>query len=86
MAAEKLSATIDSETFHQFEQVRKVMGFENRSQAVQTALKHFTRELMMKRLEQEAKEAKGTQTQKEVSEFIKASEEFQGEALESKFG
>lgn len=81
MSAQKLSATIDPHVFSHFEQMRKAMGFRSRSKAVQVALKHFTQELMMRKLEQECKEAKGDQ--REVSEFIEASEELQGEALKS---
>lgn len=81
MPVQKLSATIDSETLDHFEQVRKNMGFKNRSKAVQAALKHFTHELKLKKLEKEYAEARG-----ELSKLIEASKELQGKALESKFG
>lgn len=84
MSTRKLSATIDPQVFTYFEKMRKTMGFRSRSKAVEVALKRFTQELMMEKLEQECKGAK--EAQGEVSEFIEASEEMQGEALKNILG
>ena len=76
----KVSASIDSDLYELFEDLRQEYGEDNRSKEIQKALEMRIKQWKRQKLEEQCKEAK-----REMGSFVEDSYEAQGEALRSKF-
>lgn len=76
---EKVTASIDSNVLHSFEEMRKKYGKDNRSKEIQKAIEMRLKQWKRQEFEKECEEAS-----REIGFDIRESYEVQGEALESR--
>lgn len=75
----KVSASIDSDLYELFEDLREEYGEDNRSKEIQKALKMRVKQWKRQKLEEQCKKV-----ERGISSFVEDSYEAQGEALRSK--
>ena len=75
----KVSASIDSDLYERFEELREEYGESNRSKEIQKSLEARVKQWKRRQLEEQCREAEG-----ERGTFVKDSYEAQGDALRSK--
>jgi len=75
----KVSASIDSDLYEDFEEMRKKHGKDNRSKEIQKAIEMLVKKWKRQELEEECEEAS-----RDIGFDVKDSYEAQGKALESR--
>ena len=75
----KISASIDSDLYESFEEMRKKHGEDNRSKEIQKAMEMLVKKWKRQELEEECEEAS-----RDIGFDVKDSYEAQGKALKSR--